>query len=409
MAVVTRRIYWLLGIAALVAAGGVFYWRSTTAQPVETVRVQPREVVEIYVATGRIEARRTSEVGVEIGGLVERVAAQEGDEVERGDLLVEIRPRDAELVVERAEATVETLANELAEIRRGPTDAELRGARAEVARVESSLAQAERDLDRARKLYERGAATEQELERAQTALQERRAELENARAGLERLRERPLPEEVKAARARLAEAKVDLEQAREDVAKTSIRAPFSGLVLAVSADEGERLETNQTVARLADMSTAEIYAEVDEDYFGRIEPGQRATLIFPSMPGESFDAEVRQVGPEISTDRGVVGVHLDPKSLPDDAFPGLTVDVNIEVARLADALALPAESVLADAAGSYVVAVVDGRAVRREVDVRARGEEWVALAGLEAGDEVVRRAAKVELGDALRPVAGDEA
>jgi multidrug efflux pump subunit AcrA (membrane-fusion protein) len=122
------------------------------------------------------------------------------------------------------------------------------------------------------------------------------------------------------------------------------------------------------------------------------------------MPETTYPATVRQIGPEISTDRGVVGVHLDPKSLPDNAFPGLTVDVNIEVARLENALAVPAESVIRDGSTTYVMAVEAGRAVRREVDLRARGETWMAIDGLEAGIPIVRRAAKIEAGAELRPV-----
>ena len=404
MAVRTRRILTILGVVVLLAAA-VGLWRWTRQPPaVETTTVQRRQVVEVYVATGQIEARRTSDVGVDLGGVVRQVAIDEGDEVERGDLLVELRPQDTEFAVQQVEARVETLHNELQQVRRGPTDAEIEAAKADVDGAEATLAQAKRELKRTRDLVADGLFTRQKLDQAETAVQEAEARLASAEARLERLRERPLPEEVRAARARLAQAKVDLERARGDVAKTSLRAPFDGLVLSVAADEGERLNPGQTVARLADMSTAEIYAEVDEDYFGRLEQDQPATLIFPSMPQKTYPATVRQIGPEISTDRGVVGVHLDPQTLPANAFPGLTVDVNIEVARLENALAVPAESVIRDGSTTYVMAVEEGRAVRRKVELRARGETWMAIAGLEAGIPIILQAAKIEAGTEVRPV-----
>jgi multidrug resistance efflux pump len=370
------------------------------------VEVKNREVVEVYVATGRIEAPRTSDLGVDVAGTVERIAVEEGAEVAQGDAVVELRPRNAELAVEQAEARVQTLRSELAEIRRGATDADIRAAQSEVDQFASTLEQAKRELERTEKLYEREAATEQELEQARTSVEQAQAQLDNAEARLERLREKPLPEQVQAARSRLEQAKVDLERARNDVAETVVRAPFDGLVLEINADDGERVTPNQTVARMADMSSAEVYAEVDEDYFGRLEPGQPVTLIFPSMPEETFPAEIERVGPEISTDRGVVGVHIAPENLPENAFPGLTVDANIEVARLDKALAAPTEAVVRDPKGTYVLTIEDGTATRTPVDIRARGDRWMALEGIEAGTRIIRNAARVEIGESVAPAAG---
>ena len=178
-------------------------------------------------------------------------------------------------------------------------------------------------------------------------------------------------------------------------------------MLAVETAEGERITPNRSVVKMADMTSAEIYAEVDEDYFGRLKSGQPATLLFPSMPESTFSATVRRVGPEIATDRGVVGVHLAPDALPDNAFPGLTVDVNIEVARLDEALAAPTDAVVSDPMGAYVLTAEDGEAVRQAVDVRARGEDWMALEGIEAGTRVLRNAARFDIGQAVAPAGGD--
>lgn len=400
---VNNRLYWLLGIIATAAAGLGVYWFTATPAEVETVRVQEREVVEVYVATGRIEASRTSELGVEVAGTVQESLVQEKDTVQQGAPLITLRPRNAELAVERAEARVAMLQSELQEVRRGPTDAELQTARAEVAQVAAQCTQAERELQDMQTLYEEEIVSELEFEQARTAAEEARARLETAEARLERLRERPLPEQVQAARSRLDQARVDLEQARYDLAETTLRAPFDGLVLTIEADEGERVTPGQGLIRVADMTNVEVYAEVDEDYFGRLAPGQPAVLIFPSMPEEAFPATVRRVGPEIAPDRGIMGVHLVPDALPDNIFPGLTVDVNIEVARLAQALAVPTDAVARDAQGSYVVRIEDGKTVRRAVNIRARGDDWIALDGVATGTRVVRNAAERTIGQAVVP------
>jgi HlyD family secretion protein len=400
-------LYWILAIIAVAAVGIVGYWLTASPTEVETARVQQREVVEVYVATGRIEAPRTSDLSVEVAGTVQQIVVEEKDEVERGAPLIKLRPRNAELAVERAEARVATLRSELQEIQRGPTDAEIRTAQSEVDQFAAQLALAERHLQDTQRLFKEDIVSEWEFEQARTAVEEARARLENAEARLERLRERPLPEQVQAAQSRLKQARVDLERAQDDLAETTLRAPFDGLVLAIETDEGERVTPEQALIRIADMMNVEVYAEVDEDYFGRLAPGQSAVLVFPSMPEKTFPATVRRVGPEIAPDRGVIGVHLVPDSLPENAFPGLTVDANIEVARLERALAVPTDAVARDPTGTYVVVVEDKTAVRRSVDVRARGDTWIALEDIEAGTRVVRNAAEITIGQAVAPAGED--
>lgn len=397
------RLYWILGTIGVAAVGVLGYWLTASPTEVETARVQQREVVEVYVATGRIEAPRTSDLGVEVAGTVRRILVEEKEEVDQGTSLIQLRPHNAALAVERAEARVATLRSELQEVKRGPTDAEIRTAQSEVDQFAAQLALAERHLQDTQRLYEEEIVSEWDFEQARIAVEEARARLETAKGRLERLRERPLPEQVEAARFRLQQARVDLKRARNDLAETTLRAPFDGLVLAIETSDGERVTPNQTLLRIADMRNVEVYADVDEDYFGRLAPGQPATLIFPSMPETTFAASVHRVGPEVAPDRGVIGVHLVPDTLPANAFPGLTVDVNIEVARLEQALAVPGDAVARDPTGPYVLTIEDGRAIRQAVAIRARGDRWIALEGIAAGTRVVRHAADIPIGQAVAP------
>lgn len=402
MSIAKSKIAWI--VAALVLGGAAAtYLLMSYHETVETTEVDRREVIELYVATGKLDARHTSDIGPEVGGIVDTLAVSAGDRVARGDVLAELRPRDAKIAIDKATAQVRTLENEFRQVKSGPTAAEVDAAAARVDGAESRLQQAERELERAERLNAQGLMTDAEFEQKRTAVEQADSQLASARAELERLRELPRPEKVGVARARLQQARIERTQAENNLEKTTLRAPFDGLILAVEADPGERAGPGQTVVRVADMDTTEVYAEIDEDYFGRLETGQSATLIFPSMPEQTFSATLRQIGPEIDSDRGIIGVHLDPESLPEKAFPGLTVDVNIEVARLQDATAVPQEAVVQDNGRAYVLQIDEGKAVRVPVTIRARGEAWTAIgpadgATLEPGTRLVRQAAKIEPG-----------
>jgi HlyD family secretion protein len=400
-----------IGVALLIFAGAAAALLLPSGDTVDTVGVESREVVELYVATGELRARQTSDIAPEIGGVVDTLHVDAGDRVERGDVLAELRPRDAKLAIDKAEAQVRTLEDELRQAQTGPTPAEVEAAQATVSREASSLAQAERELARAENLHDKGLVTTAQLDEARTAVEQAKAQLASARAELDRLRELPRKESVQVARSRLEQARLELQEATTNLNKTTLLAPYDALVLQAHADPGERVGPGEAVVQVANMSSLEIYAEIDEDYFGRIAKGQDATLIFPSMPERTFEATVRQLGPEIDTNRGTVGIHLDPAGLPETVFPGLTVDVNIEVTRLPQATAVPDEAVVQDKDGSYVLAVQGGKATRIPVEVLARGEEWTAIEGREAdsisaGTTLVRQAAKIEPGDDVQP-AGD--
>jgi HlyD family secretion protein len=405
------KMTWIGLSVVLFAGAAAAYILLSGATPVETVAVDRREVVELYVASGQLRARHTSDIGPEVGGVVDTLPVDAGERVERGDVLAELRPSDAKIAIDKAKAQVRTLEDELRQVKSGPTESEIAAAKARVDGARSSLAQAEREFRRGKRLHEQGLITDAELEQKRTAVEQAESQLASARAELERLRELPRPERVSVARSRLRQARLELEEAQTNLDKTTLRAPFDGLVLDVEADPGERVNAGETIVRVADMDTTEVFAEIDEDYFGRLEQGQKATLVFPSMPEETFAATVAQIGPEIDSNRGTIGVHLDPDTLPAKAFPGLTVDVNIEVARLADTTAVPHEAVIEQDQQPYVLGITDGRATRIPVTVKARGESWTAIAPDEAdmlspGTQIIRRPAKIEPGTQVESKGG---
>ena len=393
-----RRTSIAIGVGAALLVVLVAYLWMLWPTDVEVIPVQRREIVEVVIATGRLEAEETSPLGSDLTGIVREVLVREGDRVERDEVAVELRETDVANRLAQAEARLERAENRLARVRRGPTGPELEAARAEIDAEQAARAEAERQLERVKPLFEAGFESRAALELAETRVAESTARLRGARARLEQLRQQPLVEELRIARAEVREAKAAVDAAEDDVAKTGIRAPFPGLVTEVYVAAGESVSPGTRLLDLAAMEQAEYVVETDEDNLEDIEPGQRAKIFYPAFPGESFEASVRQIGPEIDTERGTVDIHLDPESLPEDAFPGLTVDANIYTARFEDALAIPANSVMKQGGDAWVMVAENGIARRRPVDVLGSGGDWSAVRGLDADALVIRDGAIVSDG-----------
>jgi HlyD family secretion protein len=388
----------VVGIVAILL--GVRYFR--IRPQVEVVRPERREVVELVIASGRLRAVRQSAIGAEVSSVVDEVLVQEGDRVRAGQRLLVLRQADVRQRAEKARLAVETARRELERVQSGASDEEIRRARAEVERAAAARDQAERDEARSRALFDRGLIARAELDRAETGLAEARAAERVAEHALLALRNQPRPEELHVAEARLREAEAALKAEELELAKRFITAPFNGLIVDRRVEPGQAIAAGTPLLTLAEMEHTELWVETDENNLSKLRPGQPAIAIAPSYPEQPFRAVLRQIGPEVDSARGVVELKLDPASLPGYARPDMTVDVNIEVARVPNALAVPATSLFERDGRTFVLTVQDGRARAEEVRLRGRNPEWAAVDGIDPVAQVIVRAAGVTPGQAVR-------
>ncbi len=393
-------------IVAVVIAGAVgagLWWGLRQDPLVEMAPIETREVVEVYVATGRLNAATVSEVGSELAGRIATVHVEQGERPKAGQPLVDLQPMDAKLSMQQAEARVAIAEQELSRTRTGATRARVDEARAALASAEAALEQSKKELSRFSAMAKQGVQTPAVVERATTDMRRAESEVAGARARLDDLKAQPRAEDIRVAQARVDEAMANVEQTKAALGKTTITAPFDGLVIRVDAAPGENVSPGQTLVTIADTQGMEIFAEVDEDYFLRLAPGQSATLVFPSVADKRFEATVTRVGPEVDSERGVVGLHLKPASLPPYVVPGLTVDVAVELKRLAEARAVPRSAVVFEDGKPFVFVIEDGIARRRSVAIAAEGDEDLAIKDFDpAIKSIIRDASSVMDGDALR-------
>lgn len=357
-----KRLGFAAGAILIVATGAFFLFRPAELAVIKPVR---QDVVEVVVASGTLRAVRQSMVGAESSGVVESLEAAEGDRVQQGQLLGRLRLGETDA----------RLAGSLAALQAAETT--LRG-------EELQLDQASRELRRARDLAARKLVPVAELDNAESAFSVQQANTE-------------------AARARLAEARAQVDQIRPEFGKREVRAPFNGVVIERMVEPGTPVSSATSWFTIAEMSTTEIYVETDENNLGKLKVGQPAIAVAPAYPDQPFPASLVRVGPNVDSERGVVGLRLTTDQLPAFALPNMTVDVNIEVKRSANALALPSSAVsLRGQPGVMVVS--DGRLKRQRVEILGKNPEWVAVAGIDPDTTVLRELRGAREGQRIRPL-----
>lgn len=389
---------WLI-LALLTIVGGAGLWWTTRAPTVIGVRASQREVVELLVATGRLAAHQSSDLGFEVGGVLIERLVEEGDQVTKGQVLARLDCSESTTQIAQAEAAIAVAERDLDRVRRPALAEDLERLRAAVSSAQASIAQSQLDVERLTRLGDIGAPADRDA--ATTRLEQARASGRQAAAELARLLRQPLAEEVALAEAQVAEARAALAHIRAQAARRELRAPFAGVVLARFADPGVAVPVGAAVLRLAEVGRPEILVDTDEGNLGRLVLGQTATVTAQGFPGRSFSATLDRIGPGVDSKRGVVPLRLTAKDVPDWARLDMTVDVSIETARLPMAIAVPPTAVIERAGSAWVVGEDAGIARYRTVQVRGRGRDGIAVDGIDPGTLIALNAAGLQDGQRL--------
>ena len=353
--------------AAAVALCGCLASCGREAPPTEPV-IRPVRYETVLAAGGMRERTfsGTAQAGVEsrlsfkVGGYLRRVAVSVGDRVRAGQLIASLDHRDYDLAVEEAEAS---LAN---------------------ARAQQTNAKA--ILDRVYGLYENRNAS--------------RADLDAARAAKE------------SADAQFDAAAKRLESSRLQRSYTTLRAPVAGAIAEVLVEVNENLAAGGAVAVLTSGERIEVTFQVPEqliDAFGDIE---KVEVSFDAIPGESFTAEVKEIGVASTAVATAFPVTVQLIRSDDRVRPGMAAEIEVQFETSGRSqILVPAFAVGEDPEGRFVYVVEPtkeglGLTRRRSVVVEeqmSEGERIEILQGLEDGELVVTAGvSRIEDGMAVR-------
>lgn len=182
--------------------------------------------------------------------------------------------------------------------------------------------------------------------------------LAKAQANLETILAGPDPKAVQLAQARYEAAQAALEKAEATLAAATIVAPFDGTVVAVGAQVGDLISSNTKIVTLADLSSMEVVASVDETDISQVEVGQQAQITFDAFPGQTFRGKVLEVPLEGTLSQYVVTyqVRLSLEGAESvDLLPGMTANVKIITGQKQNVLLVPILAVQQSEDGDVVL------------------------------------------------------
>ena len=366
--------------ATRVATSGAPEAPAGDVQPVAsasvTVARAERASVERTIETnGTVEAFDLLSVSPRASGLqILAVLAREGDRVEAGQVLAVLDDSVLRAQLDQARAQVRA------------AEAQVVQAEAQVAQNQATLAEARGRVDRYESLFAQGAISEEELISRRTA-----ATTENETVG-------SAIAAVESAEASVLSAQAEVDRLLTQLAQTEVLAPASGVVAQKIATVGDTANAGSPLFEIISGDELELAVKVPQTQLVQVSPGTSVKISSDSDANLQLQGQVRSIDPTVDpqTRQATVKIGL-PQS--DRLRPGMFLKAEI-VTGTRQSVVVPADAVLPQASGGFVVYAVDARGIGVEsVEPRAVSAQTVEVgARIPAGDG---EPAKIEIVNGL--------
>lgn len=375
--------------------------------PVSSVVAEAREVPVSVNVTGTFVAEESSDVAPELEGQVWQTPVDVGAMVKKGDILVRLNPRDAQIRLQQARAAEEQALAALraAQARVGlikpgasvnvENVPEVQAARAQ---HQSALAQAklaEADAARYASLLKTGDVAETVYDQAKTRAETLREQANAARQQYEAAANaaRQSVQAIEGAQAALSAARAQVALAEKALADTVIRSPFSGAVTARPVSAGEWVTKQTKVATVVRIQPIEAHLQVPEVEASRVRNGLRVTARVQAYPEREFNGAITAINAAIDPATRAFTVEAAFQNADSALRPGMFTTAGIQQQEGKQVVVVPASAVQADPnTDSHRLYIVeDGRARLRIVQLTRsqQGNHALVASGLRPGERVI--------------------
>jgi HlyD family secretion protein len=384
-----KTVWIVIGVVAVAAAIALFSLRGgEDLLEVQTTTASRETIVQKVNATGRIQPKTQVRISADVSAKIVTLHVEEGDWVEKGQLLVELDRERYEAQVESAEANV-------------------RSAQANAKLVRQNMLKAEKDFARARDVVSRKLESESVLDATSAAYQVEVARYESALDQVE-------------------QSRATLKQAMDSLAKTTIFSPMAGTISDLDKEQGEIAIGSQfqedMIMIVADLTDMEAQVNVDENDIVNVQLGQSAEIEVDALFGETLQGTVYEIANAANiNDQGGQNqktefeVKISISGETSRLRPGMTASADISTQTRTDVVGVPVQSVavrtidqltregedIADAEKRFtadedgfveIVFVIEGEgtAVARQVKTGIQSDDMIEIvSGIDIGDQVI--------------------
>jgi len=353
-----RAAFFLVGLTIL-GSGGAFFWRAqhSSASAAHAVADHPAPTVHVASVTqrdvpvyvrgiGQVQPFNTVQIKSRVDGQIDKILFTEGQQVQAGDVLIEIDPRPYQAAVGQAEGTL--------------------------AKDQAQLVSAKADLDRQASLLQHGYASRQAFDQQQAVVGQ-------------------LTASIRADQGALDAARLNLQFA-------TIRAPIGGRIGKRLVDAGNVIHTadDNDLVEIVQVKPINVLFTVPQDSLPEIQTGQRSgQLVVEARSGNDqkrlAEGKLTLIGNQIDPQTGTIELKALFENTDEVLWPGQFLNARVITATRKDAVTVPMAAVQTGIRGKFVYVLDRGASTvaPRDVSVLQNVHGLAVVAGLHTGETVV--------------------
>lgn len=393
--IVIRRTTMIVATLLLITAGCSGAPEEATHAQAETVQAKVVEVVTVkketapifMELTGIMEAKREAVLPFGTGGTISSIDAVKGAKITEGQLLATLDTRYFQKEVEAASSQVAEAAARKSKTLRGATEQAVEQQRLQVTSAQNQLTKAKQEFETGERLLAGGAISQSEMDQRKRELTNAEISVKNAQLALDSLLRAAEPEDVAMANASITQAASQVERAKKSMDDAKIEAPFAGTVVDVYKQVGEQVSPGEQMIHVVDLSEGKVTLDVANDAIALFSINGKVQVV--TQDQESREGSITFVSPVIDKQTGRYRVEVTVPNSDGTLRGGMPATV--KVPRPINGFLVPLESVGVSQSTNYVMAVVDGVIVKKEVKTgQLTGDHIEILSGINAGDQLLK-------------------
>ncbi|HOJ36975.1 MAG TPA: efflux RND transporter periplasmic adaptor subunit [Ignavibacteriales bacterium] len=334
----------IAGLVVILALVLIFGSDKEKIVQVQTEKAARRNITQIVVGTGKIDAINKVVITPEVTGEIVNLPVKEGQKVKKGDLLIKIKSDQYQAALDRLVAS-------------------LQASKSSLNSIKAAYEKAFQDYNRVSELHKKGLASDAELEMVKATYLSRQGEYE-------------------AQKAMVLQSEAAIKEQKEIIAKTAIYSPIDGTVTGLNVKLGERvLGSNFTqgtnLMTIADLSNMEAVIDINENDIINVKIGQKAIIEVDAIKGKKFLGEVYEIANSpkttgLGTQEQVVNFSVKIKIYDKESElkPGMSCNAEIETDHRYNVLSIPLQAVTARSNNNQDIQEDNNNTQKKEKDIQ---------------------------------------
>ena len=353
---------------------------------VNIATVEQGEFNDYVRLTGSVQPMTTVQLSPLESGVVERIVAEEGTSVKRGDVILEMSNNSLSMQILQSEADLAEKQNILRNTMISMEQERL-ALRQEKLQLDLEVSRLKRTYQQNENLYNDNLLAREEYLRAKEdyELAVRKRDLV-----LERQKQDSLyrTSQVSQLEESLRSMQLNMELIRQRVDNLKVKAPIDGEVGMLDVVLGQSLQQGANIGQVNDLTTYKVQAQIDEHYIDRVTTGLVASF---ERQGAEYEMQLRKVYPEVRNGQFKADFRFS-SAAPENIRSGQTYYLNLQLGEAAEAILIPRGSFYQATGGRwiYVVDASGEKAYRREIRIgRQNPQYYEVIEGLQPGEKVI--------------------